>query len=190
VLTLPQIEKIIKDTGVTPAMNQIERHPRLPNTELVDYCISKGIFVTAYSAFGNNNVGIPLLINDDAVKAQAERLSKVQGKDVTPAHVILAWAQLRGQVVIPKSVTPSRIAINFQEYPIDDEAAKALDAIGKKPSRLNIPYNCESFLAHPWLPQSDAKESNLSLLFFLLLTPVKFRPHPVEHQHLRRRSRE
>lgn len=123
-------------------MNQVERHPRLPNTALVKYCIDKGIFVTAYSAFGNNSYGLPLLVAEPDVKAIAERLSKARGKTVTPAQVILAWAQLQGQIVIPKSVTASRIKENFQEVELDDEAIKALDKIGEKPMRMNLPLKC------------------------------------------------
>jgi L-glyceraldehyde reductase len=139
--TIEHIEQIIKDTGVVPAVNQIERHPKLNQKELVDYAKSKNIHITAYSAFGNNSWGFPLLINTPEIKAIADRLSSAQGKEVTPAQVILAWAQLGDNTsVIPKSVTPSRIRANFVEVELDDEAVKAIDKIGKEPIRYNIPY--------------------------------------------------
>ncbi|KAF5018226.1 hypothetical protein F66182_9789 [Fusarium sp. NRRL 66182] len=134
------LETIIKDTGVTPAINQVERHPRLPNPDLVAYQKEKGILLTAYSAFGNNSWGEPLLINTPEVKAIAERLSKSKGKEVTPAHVILAWSTLDGHIVIPKSVTPARIRSNFEEVELDEEAIKELNKFGEKPQRFNIPY--------------------------------------------------
>ncbi|KFH43048.1 Glycerol dehydrogenase-like protein [Hapsidospora chrysogenum ATCC 11550] len=142
--TAEQIETIIKDTGVVPAVHQIERHPKLPEKELLAYCDSKNIHVTAYSPFGNNSFGLPLLINTPEVKAVAERLSQAKGKEVTPAQVILAWAQIGGaspggRSVIPKSVTPARIRSNFQEVELDDEAIKAIDKIGETPQRYNIP---------------------------------------------------
>ncbi|GJN71744.1 mitochondrial glycerol dehydrogenase Gld1 [Purpureocillium lilacinum] len=138
--SIEHLEAVIKATGVVPAVNQVERHPRVPNKPLVDYCASKNIVITAYSAFGNNGWGVPLLVNTPEVKAVADRLAKAQGKDVTPAQVILAWSQLGGHVVIPKSVTASRIRENFQEVELDDEAIKAIDKLGEQPQRFNIPY--------------------------------------------------
>ncbi|KAH6889295.1 NADP-dependent oxidoreductase domain-containing protein [Thelonectria olida] len=141
--SIDHLKAIIEATGVTPAVNQIERHPRLPNPELAEYLKKNNILITAYSAFGNNSWDLPLLVNIPEVKAIAERLSAAQGKTVTPAQVILAWSQLGGHAVIPKSVTPSRIRENFQEVELDDEAVAALDKLGETPSRFNIPltYN-------------------------------------------------
>jgi L-glyceraldehyde reductase len=127
-----------------PAVNQIERHPRLPQPALVDYCAKKDIHITAYSAFGNNSLGLPLLVSVPEVTAVAERLSKAQGKTVTPAQVILAWSKIGGHSVIPKSVTPSRIKENFEEVELDDEAVKALAKLGESPQRFNIPILCKS----------------------------------------------
>ena len=52
--TVAHIEALIKATGVTPAANQIEAHPYLPQDELVAYAKEKGIHLTAYSPLGNN----------------------------------------------------------------------------------------------------------------------------------------
>lgn len=138
-----QLEAIIEATGVVPAANQVERHPRLPDYPLIEFCKEKGIIITAYSAFGNNTVGLPLLVNSDEVKAVADSLAKKQGKTVTPAQVILAWSQIGGHTVIPKSVTKARIAENFQEVDLDEEAIAALNKLGESPKRFNIPLNCE-----------------------------------------------
>lgn len=139
--SIPHIEAVIKATGVVPAVNQIERHPRIPNLPLIEYAASKNIVITAYSAFGNNGEGAPLLVNDPSVQAVASRLSQVQGKTVTPAQVILAWSKLGGHTVIPKSVTASRIAENFVDIELDDEAVKELAKLGETPKRFNIPVN-------------------------------------------------
>ena len=56
--TVEHLEKIIKATGVVPAMNQIEAHPALQQTELEKYCEEKGIKLTAYSPLGNNVSGL------------------------------------------------------------------------------------------------------------------------------------
>ncbi|KAI5457038.1 NADP-dependent oxidoreductase domain-containing protein [Mariannaea sp. PMI_226] len=139
--SVEHLETIINETGVVPAVNQVERHPRLPNPRLVDYLKKKGIVLTAYSAFGNNSQGLPLLVAIPEVKAIAERLSAAQGKTVTPAQVILAWSQIGGHSVIPKSVTATRIRENFQEVELDEEAVKELDKLGETPARFNVPVN-------------------------------------------------
>ncbi|UKZ53034.1 mitochondrial glycerol dehydrogenase Gld1 [Trichoderma virens] len=112
-----------------------------PDYPLIEYCAKKNIIITAYSAFGNNTKGLPLLVNSDEVKAVAENLAKKQGKPVTPAQVILAWSQIGGHTVIPKSVTLARIAENFQEVDLDDEAIAALNKLGETPYRFNVPIN-------------------------------------------------
>lgn len=166
--TIEHLEKVIKDTGVVPAVNQVERHPKHNQDELIAYAKSKNIHITAYSAFGNNSFDLPLLINTPEIKSIAERLSSVQGKEVTPAQVILAWAQIDGHSVIPKSVTPSRIRANFQEIELDDEAIKAVQKIGESPQRFNIPFTCKHTFAITCL-KGPAREDSINLTHHLLL---------------------
>jgi L-glyceraldehyde reductase len=145
------LQALIDGTGVTPAANQIERHPKLLQPELIQYCKEKNIHVTEYSvsphspttvksinsrqAFGNNMFNEPLLVQHDTVKEVASRIG------ATPAQVILAWAQVGGHSVIPKSVTPSRIQENFKEVELSNEDFEKIESIGKKePRRFNIPY--------------------------------------------------
>ncbi|CAG7917672.1 unnamed protein product [Penicillium olsonii] len=132
--TPEHIDGIVEATGVTPVVNQVERHPLLQQNEsLVEYANEKNIHITAYSAFGNNNVGAPLLLEHPSIKQIANELS------ATPAQVLLAWAQTGGHSVIPKSVTPSRIRSNFQEIKISDSHVATINAIGNQPRRYNIP---------------------------------------------------
>ncbi|KAK4500824.1 hypothetical protein PRZ48_009016 [Zasmidium cellare] len=132
--TVENLEAVIKATNVVPAANQVERHPLLPQRELIDYAQKKNIHITAYSAFGNNMFNKPLLINDPEITKIAEKLG------ATPAQVILAWAQEGGHSVIPKSVTPSRIASNFKEVELSKEDLAAVNKLGDSPVRYNIPY--------------------------------------------------
>lgn len=138
--TVEHLETIIKATGVVPAADQIERHPLLRSDELVQYCKEKNIHITAYSAFGNNMFNVPLLVTRPEVKAVAERLSKKTGSTVTPAQVLLAWAQVGGHSVIPKSVTPARIVENFKEVELEEEDIKEVESVGKEQRRYNVPY--------------------------------------------------
>ena len=133
--TKEHLQALIDGTGVVPAANQIERHPRLLQPELIQYCKEKNIHITEYSAFGNNMLGVPLLVQHDTIKEIASRIG------ATPAQVILAWAQVGGHSVIPKSVTASRIQENFKEIELSKEDFEKVEEIGKKePRRFNIPY--------------------------------------------------
>lgn len=138
--SVEHLEAIIEATGVVPAADQIERHPRLlQNDKLIPYAKEKGIHITAYSAFGNNSFGLPLLITHPTVTKIADKYN------ATGAQVVLAWSQVGGHSVIPKSVTPSRIHQNFQEIKISDEDVKAINEIGEKePMRFNVPLTCKS----------------------------------------------
>ncbi|KAJ5728201.1 hypothetical protein N7493_004531 [Penicillium malachiteum] len=137
---VPHLEAIINATGVVPAANQIERHPVLQSNELIEFCQKKNIHITAYSAFGNNGFNVPLLITRPEVLEVAESVAKRTGNKVTGAHVILAWSQVGGHSVIPKSVTPPRIADNFKEIELTAEEIAKVSALGQDRRRYNTPF--------------------------------------------------
>ncbi|KGB78655.1 oxidoreductase [Cryptococcus deuterogattii R265] len=132
--SVQNLEKIIDATGVVPALNQIECHPSLQQPELFEYCKKKGIVITAYSPLGNNITGKPRVIDSPEVIKIAERLGK------TPAQVLLAWLTYQGFTVIPKSVTPSRIKSNFEDFELTQKDFEEISAVGKAThGRANIP---------------------------------------------------
>ena len=96
------IEKIVDATGFVPHINQVERHPLYQQKELEDYCRSLGMIMTAYSPLATGH------LPEIAPKVQpiADKYNK------TAAQVILRWHLQTGWVLIPKSVTPSRVAEN------------------------------------------------------------------------------
>lgn len=132
--TKEHLEKIIKATGEVPAVNQIEAHPTLIQTELYEYLKEKNIHVTAYSPLGNNVTGKPRDLDAEPVKKIAEKLGK------SPAQVLIAWGLKQGFIEIPKSVTPERIRSNFEVIELSDEDFKAINEWGKANyTRGNIP---------------------------------------------------
>jgi diketogulonate reductase-like aldo/keto reductase len=103
---LPEhLDQLLEHATVTPSINQIEFHPHLQSPNLVDYCDENGIAVEAWSPLKAGQI-----IND------AELATIADAHGVTVAQVVLRWIIQRGIVVIPKSVTPSRIASNSDLY--------------------------------------------------------------------------
>jgi diketogulonate reductase-like aldo/keto reductase len=99
------LERIIDATGVVPAVNQIELHPRLQQLELRRFHEEHGIATEAWSPLGKAQ-----FLDDPTI----ERIASTHGR--TPAQVVLRWHVQLGNIVIPKSVTPSRIEENFRIF--------------------------------------------------------------------------
>ncbi|KAG8926351.1 hypothetical protein FRC02_008957 [Tulasnella sp. 418] len=130
----PNLQLLEKTWTVVPAVNQVELHPYLPQHDLKKYCESKGIYLEAYSPLGSTTS--PLL-KDSVILRIAEKHS------VSVANVLISWAVNRGTVVLPKSVTPSRITENNKVIELDSEDMTQLDglAAGGKEQRLNrVPW--------------------------------------------------
>lgn len=117
------LERLLQHATVIPVINQIELHPSCAQTELVKFCLSKKIAVTAYSPFGST--GTPLADNE-VVKKLAEK------KGVTPFTLLLSlWANMDQISVLSKSVTPERIRANRKVVDLSDEEIEELLAIDK-----------------------------------------------------------
>ena len=113
------LDRLVAETGVAPVLNQVEVHPYLQQPELRAANAAKGVATEAWSPLGRGN-GV---LEDPVVLGLAAR------HGVTPAQVVIRWHLQLGTVVIPKSVTPSRIRENFDvfgfELNADDLAAIA-----------------------------------------------------------------
>lgn len=123
--TVANLQRVIGETGEIPAVNQIELHPRLAQRELRDFHANNGIATEAWSPLGQGT-----LLDDPTITSIAEAVGR------TPAQVIIRWHLQLGNVVIPKSVTPSRISANFDVFGFEltgDQmtAINALDSGGR-----------------------------------------------------------
>ncbi len=96
------LERLARETEVTPAVNQIEIHPYFIQDDVRAYDKAHGIATEAWSPIAQGEV-----LDDPTIGQIARRLNR------TPAQVTLRWHIQRGDIVFPKSVTPARIAENF-----------------------------------------------------------------------------
>jgi 2,5-diketo-D-gluconate reductase A len=109
------LDILVDATGIVPAVNQVELHPRLPQTKLREVHAGLGIATEAWGPLGQGS-----LLTDPTVTAVAERYGR------TPAQVLVRWHIQLGNIVIPKSVNPKRIASNLDVFDFelsDDDMA-------------------------------------------------------------------
>jgi 2,5-diketo-D-gluconate reductase A len=115
------LTEIVEATGLVPAVNQVELHPRLTQEPLRAFHAEHGVVTEAWSPLGQGKG----LLDDPAIAAVAAKY------DRSPAQVVLRWHLQLGNVVIPKSVTPSRIAENLDvfDFTLEDADVAALSAL-------------------------------------------------------------
>ena len=130
-----QVDRVLKVAEIKPSMNQIELHPFLVQDNLVNYCKSLGIALTAYCPLGSSPVATtghsgveperPSLMRNQTVVDIATKHGK------SPAQVLIRFSIQRGIVCIPKSVTKERIQQNIQvfDFVLSDEDMKQLAAL-------------------------------------------------------------
>lgn len=161
--SIKYLEALLPKVKVVPAVNQIENHPQLPQQDLVDFCTSKGIHVTAYSPLGSS--GSPLMGLDVVKEVAAEHgvsagsvLLSYHGKPLllpllpSISQKIFVRARIqqemltvmllveRGLSVLAKSVTPSRIEANLVLTKLNASDMEKLAVIAKElPQRYVYP---------------------------------------------------
>ncbi|RMI39607.1 aldo/keto reductase [Streptomyces triticirhizae] len=114
------LQRLMDETGIVPAVNQVELHPGLPQVELRAFHREHGIATEAWSPLAKGG-----LLRDASLGRVAER------HDVTPAQAVLRWHLQLGNVVIPKSVTPERIRQNLDVlgFTLDEEDMATIAAL-------------------------------------------------------------
>lgn len=121
------IEELIAETGVTPAINQIQLHPRFQQKAMRDKHAKLGVITESWSPLGQGK-----MLSDPVIAEIAARHGK------SPAQVIIRWHLDLGLVVIPKSVTPSRIVENFDvfDFTLSDEDKAAIAGLDAADGRI------------------------------------------------------
>ncbi|WP_270365434.1 aldo/keto reductase [Microbacterium algeriense] len=126
---LPEhLERIERETGVRPVVNQIEVHPYFPQEEQLAYHREQGILTEAWSPIGR---GEDLL--EEAVVGEV-----AAAHGITAAQAVLAWHVARGTVAIPKASSLEHQAANLAaaEIVLDDAEVAAITALGRPDGRL------------------------------------------------------
>jgi diketogulonate reductase-like aldo/keto reductase len=117
-VNLAQLKEVFDSARVKPAVVQVESHPYLPQSDLLDYCKRNGIVMQAFAALGH---GIePRLTDDPVIAVIAKRVNK------TPAQVLLAWALQRGTAPLTTATSIGHLEENFNVSALPDDAIEEI----------------------------------------------------------------
>lgn len=104
---IPHLQRLIDETGVAPAVNQIELHPLLQQRQIHAWNATHHIATESWSPLAQGGDGV---FDQTVIRQLAQKYSK------TPAQIVIRWHLDSGLIVIPKSVTPARIRENFEVF--------------------------------------------------------------------------
>ena len=127
-ITLEALKPIYESARIKPAVVQVEAHPYLPETELLEFCDENGIVLLAFAPLGHGLK--PGLLEDPVISAIAARIGK------TPAQVLLAWAIQRGTALLTTPRTAARAKENFDVSRLPQDAFDEINRIQTR-QRLN-----------------------------------------------------
>lgn len=134
-ITLDGLLPVYESARIKPAVVQVESHPYLPETELLEFCKEKGIVFLAFAPLGHGMRPGPL--EDPVIFAIAARVGK------TPAQVLLAWAAQRGTALLTTPRSADRARENFNISALPDDAFDEINRIQTR-QRLNDVVNTGS----------------------------------------------
>jgi 2,5-diketo-D-gluconate reductase A len=132
---IPHLERVMAETDVVPAVNQIEAHPYLTQEELLDFDGRHEIATQAWAPLARGGV-----MGDPVIEAVA------RANDRTPAQVVLRWHVERGSIIFPKSSSPRRLEENFDifDFTLSEEDMNRISALdrdertGPHPDTYNV----------------------------------------------------
>lgn len=129
--SLSMLQRMKSYAKTFPVVNQVELHPHCRQTELLEGCAAMGVSLTGYSPLGSPDSAIMFnrecvnVLNNPVVAQVAAETGRTAGQ------VLIRWGVQRGTVVVPKSVTPSRIVENFDvfSFSLTDAQMLALSSV-------------------------------------------------------------
>jgi aldehyde reductase len=127
-ISLDELKPLYDSARIKPAVVQVEAHPYLPETELLEFCKQNGIVFLAFAPLGHGARPGPL--EDPVISAIAARVGK------TPAQVLLAWAVQRGTALLTTPRTAARAQENFNISALPGDALAEINRIQTR-QRLN-----------------------------------------------------
>jgi alcohol dehydrogenase (NADP+) len=128
-VSLEQVREVFQSARIKPAVVQVESHPYLPQTELLEFCNSNRLVMLAFAPLGH--AIMPGVLEDPVIVAIAKRVNK------SPAQVLLAWAVQRGTAVLTTPKTPARARENFDISALPADAMQEINAIQTR-QRFNL----------------------------------------------------
>jgi alcohol dehydrogenase (NADP+) len=126
-ISLDELKRVYESARIKPAVVQVESHPYLPETELLEFCKEKGVVLLAFAPLGHGMK--PGLLEDPVISAIATRVGK------TPAQVLLAWAVQRGTALLTTPRSAARAKENFDISTLPEDA---FDEINRIQTRLRL----------------------------------------------------
>jgi alcohol dehydrogenase (NADP+) len=127
-IALDELSSIYQSARIKPAVVQVESHPYLPETGLLEFCKERGIVLLAFAPLGHGMTPGPL--DDRVISAIAARVGK------TPAQVLLTWAVQRGTALLTTPRTAARARENFDISALPEDAFNEINRIETR-HRLN-----------------------------------------------------
>lgn len=134
-MTIPKMELLLSEAKIKPVVNEMELHPHFQQQELFDYIIGNNIQPIGYSPIGSPKRPERDRTQSDTVDIEDPVMVSIASRlKIHPAEVCIKWGVQRGEVVIPFSVSPSKIISNLKAVisePLTDEEMRQIAAIDK-----------------------------------------------------------
>ena len=132
--SIPKLKNLIQQTDDIPEMDQVELHPYLQQTELLEFCKNQNIHLTAFSPLGSGDRTDAMKAPDEPSLLENKVIEEIAKKHAaSPGQVIISWNVLRGTAVIPKSVNEGRIVENLESINVnlDEEDLRKISDLNK-----------------------------------------------------------
>ncbi|HHP7238494.1 aldo/keto reductase [Longibacter sp.] len=131
---IQKLQSLVETADHTPEMNQIELHPYLQQTEMLDFARNNNIHLTAYSPLGSKDRPDGMKAEDEPILLDDPVIAEIaDDRNATAAQVLISWAMHRGTAVIPKSVNEGRIKENLASTQVEltDEDMERIAGLGR-----------------------------------------------------------